>query len=90
MSIPKKIRETYEDTFKKLINTSESSKKLRQVLSQMHKPAPTLNLPIRLTDLRINLFSSPKLANEENKPSKRKLTKADELKQPPSKKARRK
>lgn len=72
MSTPKKIRDAYENTFRKLISTSETDKKIRRFLSSLTKPAQPLNLPIKLSEIGPNLFSSPKSSGT---PSKRKTSK---------------
>ncbi len=71
MSTPKKIRETYEMTFRRLISTSPASKRFRQFLSSFRAPAQTFNLPITLADVRTKLLSPLKTVK---KPTKRKTT----------------
>jgi hypothetical protein len=73
MSTPKKIRATYEMTFRKLISTSPASKKFRQFLSSVRTPAVSFNLPITLADVKAKLLS-PLTAVK--KPRKRKPAKA--------------
>lgn len=71
MSTPKKIRETYELTFRRLISTSPTSKRIRQFLSSFRAPTQTFNLPITLADVRTKLMSPLKTVK---KPARRKTT----------------
>ncbi len=62
MSTPKKIRDAYDTTFKKLISTSETSKRIRQFLSSLAKPSGLFNFPIKLSEARPMLPASSKPA----------------------------
>jgi hypothetical protein len=83
MSTPKKIRATYESTFRKLISTSPASKRFRQFLSSLRSPTQTFNLPITLADVRPRLLvvstkavKATKISKAAKKPVKRKPIKA--------------
>jgi len=77
MSIPKKIRDTYDNTFKKLISTSKAGKKLRQFLNESKNSISALNLPVKLSDLRTKLFTPSQPVSNLNlmKSSSRKMKK---------------
>ena len=79
MSTPKKIRATYEITFRKLVSTSPASKRFRQFLSSLRSPVQAFNLPITLADVRPQMFSPLKTVK---KPTMRKPTKTAKLAKP--------
>lgn len=72
MSTPKKVRDTYEMTFRKLVSTSPASKKFRQFLSSIRSSAQAFNLPITLADVRASLLSP---LQTKKKPARRKPAK---------------
>lgn len=87
MSTPKKIRASYEITFKRLVSTSPTTKKLRQFLSSLRNPVQSFNLPITLEDVKNKLLSPLKLAK---KPSRKKSAKTTVKKSGKDRKARKK
>lgn len=91
MSTNKKIRKIYDDTFKSITETMANHENLRQLTNQLKNPTQTINLPITLADVSIDLFSVCTVTRTAaNKPSKRKATKSPEVKCEPAKKKRKK
>ena len=76
MSTPKKIRDTYDNIFKKSI-TTKVGKRLREFLDESKNSISALNLPIKLSELKTKLFTPSQPVSNLNlmKSSSRKMKK---------------